>query len=64
MGDSKDGCIVDVDVVGLCKNGYSCILDVVSLCKNGYSCIFDIYTVTYMHNNHTHDRTCQIYIVA
>ena len=34
MGDSKDGCIVDV----------------VSGCKNGYSCILDICIVTYMHN--------------
>ena len=43
MGDSKDGCIVDV----------------ASGCKNGYSCILDIYIVTYMHNNHTYDRTCR-----
>ena len=48
MGDGKDGCIVDV----------------VSGCKNGYSCILDIYIATYMHNNHTYDRTCQVYIVA
>ena len=48
MGDGKDGCIVNV----------------VSKCKNGYSCILDIYIATYMHNNHTYDRTCQVYIVA
>mgnify|MGYP006879296935 FL=1 len=47
MGDSKDGCIVDV----------------VSGCKNGYSCILDIYIVTYMHNNHTYDRTCRYTLI-
>ena len=50
MGDSKDGC--RVDVVSGCKNGYSCILDI---------CIVDTCTITIRTTVHA---DIHLYIVA